>query len=158
MSGASPVDELVAAAKELVGEVASLVPRFVKRSQDQLGLVSHVLGRLGCLNESHTAASPVAGVERGAVPAKSVPAKKAPAKKAPAKKAPAKKAPAKKAPAKKAPSGGGLPIAGYDTLAASQIIARLDGLTPSELAAVKSHELTNRGRRTILGRIGQLEG
>jgi len=26
------------------------------------------------------------------------------------------------------------------------------------LAAVKSHELTNRGRRTVLGRIGQLEG
>ena len=31
-----------------------------------------------------------------------------------------------------------LPIAGYDSLAASQVIPRLDGLTPAELEAVRA--------------------
>jgi len=164
MSTASPLDELIAAAKELAGEVGSLVPRLVARSRDQIGLAGHLLERLGCLGDTQPVPVPAHVVS----PAKRAPAKRAPAKKAPAnvvspaERAPARKAPARKAPAKKAPagvmSGSALPIAGYDTLAASQIIARLDGLTPTELAAVKSHELTNRGRRTVLGRIGQLEG
>ena len=49
-----------------------------------------------------------------------------------------------------------LAIPDYDTLAASQIVARLAGLDASELAAVKLHEELHRGRRTILARIDQL--
>ena len=49
-----------------------------------------------------------------------------------------------------------LGIDGYDTLAASQVIARLDGLTAGQLAAVGRHEAQNRNRKTILGRVEQL--
>jgi hypothetical protein len=53
-------------------------------------------------------------------------------------------------------TAGELPIDGYDQLGASQIVARLDGLAPVELEAVRRYELANRHRRTILTRIQQL--
>ncbi len=49
-----------------------------------------------------------------------------------------------------------LAIPGFDTLSASQVVQRLDGLTPDELAAVRAHEAGHRGRRTILNRVEQL--
>jgi hypothetical protein len=49
-----------------------------------------------------------------------------------------------------------LPIDEYESLAASQVVARLPTLTPSELEEVRSFEATHRGRRTILGKIDQL--
>ena len=52
--------------------------------------------------------------------------------------------------------GSALGIEGYDTLAASQVIARLDGLTARQLQAVGRHEGANRNRKTILGRVEQL--
>jgi hypothetical protein len=50
-----------------------------------------------------------------------------------------------------------LAIPSYDTLAASQIVARLKGLNAEELQAVRAHEAAHRARRTILARITQLE-
>jgi hypothetical protein len=50
-----------------------------------------------------------------------------------------------------------LAIPEYDTLAASQVVSRLAGLRPAELEAVKQHELAHRGRKTILGKIAQLQ-
>jgi len=49
-----------------------------------------------------------------------------------------------------------LPIADYDSLAASQVIPRLAGLSAEELAAVEAYEVSHRGRKTILGKITQL--
>jgi hypothetical protein len=49
-----------------------------------------------------------------------------------------------------------LPIADYDSLAASQVIPRLAGLSVDELAAVEAYETSHRGRKTILGKITQL--
>ena len=54
------------------------------------------------------------------------------------------------------PDGDGLPIPGYDQLAASQVIARLPGLTPSELDRIEVHEAAHRNRRTVLAKISQL--
>jgi hypothetical protein len=51
-----------------------------------------------------------------------------------------------------------LAIPGYDTLSASQVVRRLDGLGPGELESVYRHESANRNRRTILHRAGQLLG
>ena len=51
-----------------------------------------------------------------------------------------------------------LSIADYDSLAASQVIPRLAGLSPEELAAVQAYEVAHRGRKTILGKITQLGG
>jgi hypothetical protein len=49
-----------------------------------------------------------------------------------------------------------LAIPGYDTLAASQVVPRLDDLADDELAAVQDYERGHRGRMTILSRIAQL--
>ena len=50
-----------------------------------------------------------------------------------------------------------LPIEGYDSLAASQVVLRLDTLTPGELDVVNAYEEAHRARRTILGKIAQLQ-
>jgi hypothetical protein len=49
-----------------------------------------------------------------------------------------------------------LPIDEYESLAASQVVARLANLTAEELSAVRRFEVTHRGRRTVIGRIDQL--
>lgn len=56
------------------------------------------------------------------------------------------------------PAGAKLAIPGYDSLAASQVLPRLEGLTADELEAVRAYEAAHRGRKTILGRIDQLQG
>ena len=72
---------------------------------------------------------------------------------APAPTAPTPTAAARRAPA--APATLGIP--GYESLSASQVVSRLDGLTPEQRDAVKEYEASTRGRRTILGRIAQIE-
>lgn len=52
---------------------------------------------------------------------------------------------------------GPLPIEGYDTLAASQVVARLDGLDAAGLEAVRAYEAAHRNRKTILGKVAQLQ-
>lgn len=52
---------------------------------------------------------------------------------------------------------GDLAIPGYDTLSASQVVQRLDGLSRDELEAVRSYEQSGRGRKTILAKIAQLQ-
>jgi hypothetical protein len=55
------------------------------------------------------------------------------------------------------PDPDGLAIPGYDSLAASQVVQRLGGLSGTELEAVRTYEEATRGRRTILNRVGQLQ-
>ena len=55
-----------------------------------------------------------------------------------------------------AASPGALAIPGYDSLSASQVVQRLDGLSAAELEEVGTHEAANRHRRTILNRVEQL--
>lgn len=50
-----------------------------------------------------------------------------------------------------------LAIPDYDSLSASQVVPRLDGLQHDELEQVRWYELGNRGRKTILNKIAQLE-
>ena len=56
------------------------------------------------------------------------------------------------------PTSDELGIPGYDSLAASQVVSRLAGLDPDELELVKLYEAANRGRKTILSRVAQLQG
>jgi hypothetical protein len=51
-----------------------------------------------------------------------------------------------------------LAILEYESLSASQVVPRLEGLTPDELEAVRRYENGNRARRTILNKIAQLQG
>lgn len=50
-----------------------------------------------------------------------------------------------------------LAIADYDSLAASQVIPRLPGLSSGELEDVRCYEVGHRSRKTILNRIAQLQ-
>ena len=50
-----------------------------------------------------------------------------------------------------------LAIPDYDSLSASQVVPRLAGLTSEELEAVRRYEAAHRARRTILGRVAQLQ-
>lgn len=50
----------------------------------------------------------------------------------------------------------GAALADYDTLSASQVVRRLEGLGPAELRAVQRYESATRHRRTILNRASQL--
>jgi len=49
-----------------------------------------------------------------------------------------------------------LAIPGYDSLSASQVVQRLEGLSFPELEEVRAHEAAHRQRRTILHRVEQL--
>ena len=51
-----------------------------------------------------------------------------------------------------------LPIANYDNLTAEEIAKKLKGLSQEELQQVQAYESTNENRKTILDRIGDLEG
>ncbi len=50
-----------------------------------------------------------------------------------------------------------LPIEDYDGLPAVQIIPLLTSLTQDERDAVRAHETAGRGRRTIIGKLDQLD-
>jgi hypothetical protein len=54
------------------------------------------------------------------------------------------------------PDVASLSIPGFDTLSASQVVQRLDGLNRQELVSVRAYETSTRGRRTILSRVDQL--
>ena len=66
-------------------------------------------------------------------------------------------APRSEAPTAGSADPGSLPIAGYDTLAASQVVARLEGLDSVALEAVRTYEAAHRNRKTILGKVAQLQ-
>lgn len=52
---------------------------------------------------------------------------------------------------------GGLAIPDYDGLSASHVVNRLAGLSAEELEAVRRYEAANRGRKTILSKVAQLQ-
>jgi hypothetical protein len=64
---------------------------------------------------------------------------------------------ARTAPASSGPGAAALAIPDYDSLSASQVLPRLAGLSGDELEAVRDYESAHRGRKTILGRVAQLQ-
>jgi hypothetical protein len=125
-------------AHETAAGLVELVPRFVDRSRRQLRFVAEVADRLRCRDAPSVASvdSTDSG-EHVAPPATD-------------------SAPAPLRP-QSGPDAEELAIPDYDSLAASQVLPRLEGLTPAELEAVRGYEAAHRGRRTILGRIGQIQ-
>ena len=57
-----------------------------------------------------------------------------------------------------APPVSSLPIPSYDSLAASQVVERLDALSADELDLVRAYEVAGRHRQTVLHRIDRLRG
>lgn len=56
-----------------------------------------------------------------------------------------------------APATGELALPDYDQLPASHIVSKLAGLTSHELTAIEAYESAHRHRRTVLGKIAQLQ-
>ncbi len=57
---------------------------------------------------------------------------------------------------KAAPKTPRLPIAGYDDLTAREVIALLDDLTPAQRKRLRTHEVENRNRKTVLAKLDRL--
>ncbi|SRR6056297_1651685 len=55
------------------------------------------------------------------------------------------------------PDADDLALDDYDQLPAAQIVAKLAGLTASERAQIRRYEAAHRHRRTVLGRLDQLD-
>jgi hypothetical protein len=55
------------------------------------------------------------------------------------------------------PEPASLAIPDYDSLAASQVVQRLSALDAQELEAVAAYETAERGRKTILSKVAQLQ-
>ena len=55
------------------------------------------------------------------------------------------------------PPSGELAITDYDSLSASQVVPRLEGLSAEERDAVRRYEAAHRGRKTILSKLQQLD-
>lgn len=158
----APVGLALTAAEEL--------PRIVERGRDVLGSrvdLARVLGRVA-INQGRVELSRIASqwndlntIFRSGVvnpPSKRRDDAPAPLHDAAPAPTPAVAAPASPRAAKRAPAAPAtLGIPGYESLSASQVVARLDGLTSAQLDAVKQYESTTRRRRTILGRISQIE-
>jgi hypothetical protein len=150
-------------------EARSLLPRFVDRGRNQVVLArvvgkyavrkgtaaaemaltqaqEHAMGLLrltGVVEGDSTVPGPASGNghEPGARVAPSSPTDPAPSANRPEPPFPADQ----------------LAIPDYDSLSASQVVPRLDGLTAAELEAVREYESATRRRKTILNKVGQLQ-
>ena len=145
--------------------------QVAKRTADLDSPVLDLLRGLGVVPGAPTV--PAAGGPATA-PAEQTSAKRTAAKKATAKPATAKKAAGKPATASErtaaeeavqartaavdaaTPSVDVLPIPDYDSLSASQVVSRLDGLAAGQLDAIRAYESATRGRKTVLNRVQQL--
>lgn len=70
---------------------------------------------------------------------------------------PAAVAPAPAPSSARSDGAGALAIPDYDGLSASHVVNRLAGLSAEELEAVRRYEAANRGRKTILSKVAQLQ-
>jgi hypothetical protein len=161
---------LVAAARDLVptlaergrSEVASqvnlarMVGQLVMRQgQDELGrAVGSAREQVGALFSQFIRT--LADDESADVPADPAPADDAVSE--PPLREPAGEGTTDEASGVDAPDVASLAIPEYDSLAASQVIPRLAALAPDDLDAIRRYEISTRGRRTVLGRIAQLQG
>ena len=146
-------------------EARRLLPVFVDRGRQQVQMAK-MIGQFAVTKGQQEALSRLADAqvqaesvlsEFGLRPGSGATATSAPGG-APDTAAPAAPAPAPVAPVRSSAAAAELAIADYDSLAASQVIPRLEGLGAAELDAVRRYEAEHRGRKTILGKVTQLQG
>lgn len=157
-----PVDQAVElvlyAPLGLALEARRLMPTFVERGRQQV-LMAKMIGQFAVKQGQREAGSRLGGLQQqaetilaelGLVPAAETSTDAAPTITEPMA--------ADVVPIRSSAASGDLAIADYDSLAASQVIPRLAGLSAGELDAVRSYEAAHRGRKTVLGKITQLQG
>lgn len=158
----SPVEQaldlLVYAPIGLLFDSATVLPQLVEKGRSQVTM-ARMIGKFA-VSQGRTEAAKAAGKlqDQAAGVLGLVGDTMAPAPPAPT---PAT-APSPAPTASATPASGGpvddLAIPDYDGLSASQVVARLAGLSAPELAAVRRYESANRGRKTILSKVAQLQG
>lgn len=161
--GKSPVEQaldlFVYAPIGLLFEGASVLPQLVEKGRSQVTM-ARMVGKFAVSQgrtEANKAASRLQDHAAGLLGA--VGDTMAPA--APPAPAPARAVAPDPVPTPERGAGGevaDLAIPDYDGLSASQVVARLAGLSDVELEAVRRYEGANRGRKTILSKVAQLQG
>jgi len=147
------VELLVYAPVGLAVSAKSLVPELIERGRAQVS-AARVIGRFA-VEQGQQEVSKAFAKARLEAQQRLEHVVTAPA---PARSRPAPAAPVTDVrPVTSSPAGATLAIPGYDSLSASQVLPRLDGLSEDELEAVRVYESDHRGRKTILGRISQLQ-
>jgi hypothetical protein len=150
----------------LMGELLGVLPRLLDRTQRQVAFSARTISHLPCLGWLLGSPPPDTEVPPHEAPQPadvlSVIADKAPRNRSEVPSKPEPRAPTLPAAAEEpaeaidVPDVESLPIPGYESLAASQVIPRLAALSPEELRAVGAYERSTRRRQTILHRVAQL--
>jgi hypothetical protein len=157
--GANLLPDLIAKGKSQV-TMARMVGQFaVNQGQGEAAKVLDkiqdqaiaVLSRLGGSTAPEPPITPAAMQEAAPAPAPAPAATPAPAE------APEEAREPSAAPAGPTVDVGSLAIPDYDGLSASHVVNRLEGLSAAELEAVRAYEAANRGRKTILSKVAQLQ-
>jgi hypothetical protein len=154
--GEQLLDLLVYAPLGLLLEARDLLPKLAEKGRQRMGgqvTVARMIGEMAVRQGQRRAESVVRRMreqQRGAGTPAASPSPTNGHGPTPAPPAPATAAPT--------PDAAALAIPGYDTLSASQVVPRLEGLTPTELEAVRAYEVATRARKTVLTRIDQLRG
>ena len=154
--GEQLLDLLVYAPLGLLLEARDLVPKLAEKGRQRMGgqvTVARMIGEMA-VRQGQRRAETVIKRMREQQRGPSTPAADAPPTNGHGGPSPA----ASPAAAGPTPDAAGLAIPGYDTLSASQVVPRLEGLSPEELEAVRAYEVATRGRKTVLTRIDQLRG
>jgi hypothetical protein len=137
-----------------------VIPQLIERGKQQVNM-ARMIGPFAVQQGQAMAGKTVAKVQEQAAELAGMRSPKAP-KAAPkadtAAPAAAAAAPAPRPAASTAPAVGTLAIPDYESLSASQVVPRLEGLSHAELDAVLCYEAAHRGRKTILNKIAQLQG
>jgi hypothetical protein len=162
------IELLVYAPLGLALDARELMPKFIERGRNQV-TVARMIGKFAVSQGQAVAGKHLSTVEQqvqatlenfGLVPSGSngPSATPAPADRAPNLVAvPDVVEPTPDTDLTPEPAASSLAIPDYDSLAASQVIPRLAGLSADELDAVRQYESLKRGRKTILSRITQLQ-
>jgi hypothetical protein len=145
------LDVLLYAPLGLVFSARDLLPTLAEKGRAQLG-VAKMIGQFAVQQGQKQAMSTLESLAgQGKSNGHAAPSAPSPA--------PATPAPAPAAPSvpTSGPEAAALAIPDYDSLSASQVLPRLQGLSAGELEAVRDYEAAHRGRKTILNRVTQLQ-
>jgi len=158
------LDLFVYAPLGLMMNLEEVVPQLVERGHQQVNM-ARMFGQFAVQTGSKEARKRLEGLADRGRPSSATPATPARAatRTATASRRPARSAvvvpdgaAAVDAHAVAAPSAAELPITDYDSLSASQVVPRLEGLSAEERDAVRRYETAHRGRKTILSKLAQL--
>jgi hypothetical protein len=158
------LDLLVYAPLGLLLEARDLVPKLAEKGRQRMGgqvTVARMIGEMAVRQGQRRAEKVVQRMreqQRGAGPERASGAGDGRPDNGHRPSAPPADSATAPAPGGAAPDVESLAIPGYDTLSASQVVPRLEGLSPEQLDAIRAYEAATRARKTVLTRVDQLRG